>query len=307
MKLALVFPGQGSQSVGMMQAYEGLPGVQETFSEASEVLNQDLWGLVTHGPAERLNQTINTQPVMLAADVAVYRGWSAMHKVKPDYLAGHSLGEYAALVAGNALDFKSAVALVRHRATLMQAALPTDAGAMAVVLGLDDEVVEAVCAEAGVGEIVEAVNYNSPGQVVIAGHKNAVARAMALATDRGAKRVMILPVSVPAHSSLMTEAAQQLGGYLESVNIVPPDVPVLQNAEGKSYASVAGIKDALVRQLYSPVRWVDTIQTLARYNVSHIIECGPAKVLTGLNKRSSDVAALALNDIKAINYFKTIN
>ncbi len=306
MRLAFVFPGQGSQSVGMMQAYEGLPGLQATFSEASEILNQDLWQLVAEGPADLLNLTINTQPVMLVADIAVYRGWSALHSVKPVYLAGHSLGEYAALVAGKALDFKAAVALVRHRAILMQNALPVDAGAMAVILGLDDTVVETVCAEAGGEEVVEAVNFNSPGQVVIAGHKNAVARAMALATERGAKRAMILPVSVPAHSSLMAKAGEQLGSYLESVNIVPPDVPVLQNAEGQSYSSAAEIKHALARQLSSPVRWVDTIQTLARQNLSHIVECGPAKILTGLSKRISSVSTLALADFNSISNFKTV-
>ena len=306
MRLALVFPGQGSQSVGMMQAYDGLPGVQETFIEASEVLNQDLLQLVTHGPAETLNQTINTQPVMLAADIAVYRAWTNLHQVKPLYMAGHSLGEYAALVAAKALDFKTAVALVRHRAMLMQDALPAEAGAMAVVLGLDDEAVEVVCAEAGNGETVEAVNYNSPGQVVIAGHKNAVTRAMALATERGAKRVMILPVSVPAHSSLMTKAAEQLSDYLEQVRVAPPNVPVLQNAEGKAHSNPADIKQALVRQLYSPVHWVKTVQTLAGYNVSHLVECGPAKVLTGLNKRTSAVPTYALRDVKSINDFNTI-
>lgn len=306
MRLALVFPGQGSQSVGMMQAYDGLAAVQETFVEASEVLNQDLWQLVTHGPAETLNQTINTQPVMLAADVAVYRAWSALHRVEPLYMAGHSLGEYAALVAAKALEFKTAVALVRHRATLMQEALPAEAGAMAVILGLDDKIVEAVCAEAGSGETVEAVNYNSPGQVVIAGHKSAVARAMALATERGAKRVMILPVSVPAHSSLMAKAAQQLSDYLQQVSVARPNVPVLQNAESQAYDNPADIKQALVRQLYSPVHWVKTIQNLAGYNVSHLIECGPAKVLTGLNKRASAVPTYALSDSTSIKNFNTI-
>lgn len=303
----MVFPGQGSQSVGMMQAYDGLPGVQETFIEASEVLNEDLWQLVTQGPAETLNQTVNTQPIMLAADIAVYRAWTNRHQLEPLYMAGHSLGEYAALVAAKALEFKTAVALVRHRATLMQDALPAEAGAMAVVLGLDDEVVEAVCAEADRDETVEAVNYNSPGQVVIAGHKPAVARAMALATQRGAKRVMILPVSVPAHSSLMSKAAQQLSDYLQQVSITPPNVPVLQNAESQAYSNPADIKQALVRQLYSPVHWVKTVQTLAGYNVSHLIECGPAKVLTGLNKRSAAVPTYALSDMKSIIDFKTIS
>ena len=289
----------------MMQPYDGLPAVYETFVEASEVLQQDLWALVTQGPAESLNHTVNTQPLMLAAGVAVYRSWLAAQSIQPDYLAGHSLGEYTALVAAKALDFRAALLLVRYRAQLMQQAVPAETGAMAALLGLEGEVVRSLCAQAAGAEIVEAVNYNAPGQVVIAGHKSAVLRAMDLATAQGAKRAIILPVSVPAHSSLMNEAGKRLAQYLETVDITPPATPVLQNADVTWFATPGEIKQALVKQLSSPVRWVETIQKMAQQGLTHIIECGPGKILTGLNKRISSVPTVALADARSILEFKS--
>lgn len=289
----------------MMQAYEGLPEVYETFVEASEVLQQDLWALVTQGPAEALNHTVNTQPLMLTAGVAVYRSWLAAQGMHPVYFAGHSLGEYTALVAAKALDFGAALLLVRYRAQLMQQAVPAETGAMAALLGLEDEAVRSICVQAAGAEIVEAVNYNAPGQVVIAGHRNAVLRAMDLATAHGAKRAIILPVSVPAHSSLMSEAGKRLAQYMETVDIIPPATPVLQNADVTSFATSGEIKQALVKQLSSPVRWVETIQKMAQQGLTHIIECGPGKILTGLNKRISSVPTLALADARSILEFKS--
>ena len=289
----------------MMQAYEDMPAVYETFVEASEVLHQDLWALVAQGPAEALNHTVNTQPLMLTAGVAVYRSWLAAQGMNPVYFAGHSLGEYTALVAAKALDFHAALLLVRYRAQLMQQAVPAETGAMAALLGLEDEAVRSICVQAAGAEIVEAVNYNAPGQVVIAGHRNAVLRAMDLATAHGAKRAIILPVSVPAHSSLMSEAGKRLAQYMETVDIIPPATPVLQNADVTSFATSSEIKQALVKQLSSPVRWVETIQKMAQQGLTHIIECGPGKILTGLNKRISSVPTLALADARSILEFKS--
>jgi [acyl-carrier-protein] S-malonyltransferase len=297
MKFAFVFPGQGSQSVGMMQGWGERAEVRATFAEASAALGQDLWALVTDGPADLLNQTVNTQPAMLAADVAAWRAWQAAGGATPTLLAGHSLGEYAALVAAGALDFADAIRLVRFRAEAMQAAVPEGVGAMAAILGLDDDGVRAVCADAAAGQVVEAVNLNSPGQVVIAGNKAAVERAMVLAKEKGAKRALPLPVSVPSHSSLMLPAAERLLAHLQSVTINPPSIPVLHNTDVQSHAEPDAIRTALARQLHTPVRWVETVQALQRAGVERVIECGPGKVLAGLTKRIDDsLPALALVD-----------
>ncbi|MFA5242129.1 MAG: ACP S-malonyltransferase [Sulfuricella sp.] len=307
MKLAFVFPGQGSQSVGMMQGFDALPVVRKTFEEAGETLKLDLWQMVTAGPVETINQTINTQPVMLSAGVAVYRAWQEIGGRQPEFMAGHSLGEYTALVAAGALSFADALPLVRYRAQVMQEAVAEGVGGMAAILGLDDDAVRAVCAEAAQGEVVEAVNFNSPGQVVIAGSKAAVERGMELAKARGAKRALPLPVSVPSHCSLMKPAAEKLAAYLQSVAMQTPQVPVLHNADVRSYSGAVEIKDALVRQLYMPVRWVETVQALAAAGVTHVAECGPGKVLAGLNKRIvADLQGLALTDAAALEQAKSI-
>ncbi len=295
--LAFVFPGQGAQSVGMMQSWGERAEVRFTFSEASDALGEDLWALVTEGPADRLNQTINTQPAMLAADVAVWRVWQAAGGVQPTLLAGHSLGEYAALVAAGSLGFSDAIKLVRFRAEAMQAAVPEGVGAMAAILGLDDDAVRGVCADAAAGEVVEAVNFNSPGQVVIAGSRDAVERAMALAKERGAKRALPLPVSVPSHSSLMLPAAEKLLVHVQGVTIKKPSIPLLHNTDVLSHAEPDAIRAALARQLHTPVRWVETVQALKLAGMGYVIECGPGKVLTGLGKRIDDsLTTLALTD-----------
>ena len=297
MKLAFVFPGQGSQSVGMMQSWAERAEVRSTFAEASDALGQDLWQLVVEGPADTLNQTINTQPAMLAADVAAWRVWGAAGGAMPAIMAGHSLGEYAALVAAGALGFAESIRLVRFRAEAMQNAVPEGVGAMAAILGLDDDAVRAVCADAAAGEVVEAVNLNSPGQVVIAGNKAAVERAMALAKEKGAKRALPLPVSVPSHSSLMLSAAEKLLDYLQSVSIVAPTIPVLHNTDVMSHVDADAIRKALAKQLHTPVRWVETVKALKTAGVERVIECGPGKVLAGLNKRiDGNLPALALVD-----------
>ncbi len=296
-KLAFVFPGQGSQSVGMMRSWGERSEVRFTFSEASDALGQDLWALVTDGPTDLLNQTINTQPAMLAADIAVWRVWRAVGGVQPALLAGHSLGEYAALVASGALGFSDAIRLVRFRAEAMQTAVPEGVGAMAAILGLDDDAVRAVCAEAAAGEVVEAVNLNSPGQVVIAGNKAAVERAMVLAKEKGAKRALPLPVSVPSHSTLMMPAAEKLLAHLQTITIKAPSVPVLHNTDVMSHTEPDAIRVALARQLHTPVRWVETVQALKAAGMETVIECGPGKVLAGLGKRIDDsLPALPLVD-----------
>ncbi|MBW8307251.1 MAG: ACP S-malonyltransferase [Thiobacillus sp.] len=297
MKLAFVFPGQGSQSVGMMQGWGERAEVRATFAEASDALGQDLWTLVTDGPTELLNQTVNTQPAMLAADVAVWRVWQAAGGATPALLAGHSLGEYAALVAAGALGFADAIRLVRFRAEAMQAAVPEGIGAMAAILGLDDDAVRAVCSEAAAGEVVEAVNLNSPGQVVIAGNKAAVERAMVLAKEKGAKRALPLPVSVPSHSSLMLPAAEKLLAHLQGVKIATPAIPVLHNTDVQSHHEADAIRAALAKQLHTPVRWVETVQALKAAGIERVVECGPGKVLAGLAKRIDDsLPAVALVD-----------
>jgi len=282
--IAFLFPGQGSQSVGMMNGFGDLNIIRDTFTEASDVLGVDLWTMATEAN-DSINETTNTQPIMLTAGVATWRAWQAASDRLPTTLAGHSLGEYTALVASGAISFKDALPLVRYRAEVMQNAVPAGVGAMAAILGLDDETVRAVCAEAALNEVLEAVNLNSPGQVVIAGNKAAVDRGMELAKAKGAKRALPLPVSVPSHCALMKPAALQLAEYLKNVTVNVPQIPVLHNADVAAYTDGEKIKDALVRQLYSPVRWVETVQAIAAQGVTQTAECGPGKVLAGLTKR----------------------
>lgn len=297
MTLAFVFPGQGSQSVGMMHAYGAVATVRDTLAEASDALGFDLAGMMADGPAEALNQTVNTQPAMLAAGVAVYRTWLGQGGAAPAVMAGHSLGEYTALTCAGALDFADALRLVRVRAEAMQSAVPEGVGAMAAVLGLDDEAVRVVCAEAAAGEVLEAVNFNAPGQVVIAGNKAAVERGCALAKAKGAKRALPLPVSVPSHCALMKPAAEKLLAAMAAIEIKAPAVPVIHNADVAAHADPGAIMAALARQLYSPVRWVESMQAFAAQGVTRIAECGPGKVLSGLNKRIlADVPTVALAD-----------
>jgi [acyl-carrier-protein] S-malonyltransferase len=285
MKLAMVFPGQGSQAVGMLKAYEGLAGVDAVRAEARAALGADFLTLLDEGPVEQLNLTVNTQPAMVTAAIAAHRAWLAAGGPAPAIVAGHSLGEYSALVAAGALKFADALPLVRFRAQSMQEAVPEGQGAMAAILGLDDDATKAACAEAAQGEVVQAVNFNGPGQVVIAGHKAAVARAIEACKARGAKRAMPLPVSAPFHSSLMQPAALKLEGFLKTVTVAAPGVPVVNNVDVMSESDPAKIKDALVRQAASPVRWVETIRAMAAQGVTHVVECGPGKVLAGLVKR----------------------
>lgn len=283
-KYAFLFPGQGSQSVGMMAGFGDSKIIRDTFTEASSILSTDFWSMVNE-PNEAINQTTNTQPIMLIAGIATWRAWQAMSDSVPAVLAGHSLGEYSALVAAGSLDFADALPLVRYRAEVMQNAVPAGVGAMAAILGLDDETVRSLCIEAAQNEVLEAVNLNSPGQVVIAGNKDAVERGMALAKEKGAKRALALPVSVPSHCALMKPAAKQLADYLKSVAIKTPKMPVLHNADVAAYENAEHIKDALTRQLYSPVRWVETVQAIAAMQITQTAECGPGKVLAGLTKR----------------------
>ncbi|MGD8429348.1 MAG: ACP S-malonyltransferase [Ectothiorhodospiraceae bacterium] len=285
-KLAFVFPGQGSQSKGMLSALaERFPTVERTFEEASEALGHNLWKLVQEGPENDLNRTDNTQPAMLAAGVAVYRVWMAEGGPEPAMMAGHSLGEYTALCCAGALKFADAVSLVRDRGRFMQEAVPQGQGAMAAILGLDDDQVGDVCARAAEGDVVEAVNYNAPGQVVIAGSASAVERAVGLAKEAGAKRALPLPVSVPSHCALMKPASDRLAERLAAVDIGVPRVPVIHNVDVETSADADGVRDRLVRQLYRPVRWVETVQRLSADGGERIVECGPGKVLAGLNKR----------------------
>jgi len=301
MKLGIVFPGQGSQSVGMMSRYDGFPVVRDTFTEASAALGQDLWALVESGPDDALNQTLNTQPAMLAADIAVYRAWRAAGGAAPDILAGHSVGEYAALVAAGALAFADALRLVRFRAQAMQEAVPAGVGAMAAVIGLDAAGVTEACREAAQGQVVEPVNFNAPDQIVIAGHREAVDRAAVAAKARGAKRAVMLPVSAPFHSVLMQPAAERLAARLAELAIEPLATLVIHNVDVSVAASPGAIRTALAAQAANPVRWVETIQGFVARGVTHIVECGPGKVLTGLTKRiAPELTALPLNDADAI-------
>lgn len=285
-KIAFVFPGQGSQSVGMLADLgDAFAEVKDTFEQASSVLGYDLWQLVQQGPADELNQTHITQPAMLVAGIASWRVWQARGGATPSLMAGHSLGEYTALVAAGSISLADATSLVADRGRLMQDAVPTGVGAMAAILGLDDEKVIAVCAQAAQGEVVSAVNFNSPGQVVVAGNTAAVERAVNLAKEAGAKRALLLPVSVPSHCSLMSPAAERLAERLAGIAIESPTIPVLNNVDVQAEMDPDAIRDALRRQLFSPVRWVETIEAMATQGVQQIVECGPGKVLVGLNKR----------------------
>ena len=306
-KIAFFFPGQGSQSVGMMTGFADNPVIKQTFIEASDILKTDFWAMATE-PNELLNLTQNTQPLMLIAGVATARAYVEAGGAKPSIFAGHSLGEYSALVAACALSFEDALPLVKYRAEVMQSAVPEGVGAMAAILGIGDELVREVCLEAAQAEICEAVNYNSIGQVVIAGNKAAVERAMKICKEKGAKRALALPVSVPSHCALMRPAADKLAEYLQSVSINTPNVPVIHNADVASYNAPDKIKDALVRQLYSPVRWVETVQAIHAQGVTSAAECGPGKVLAGLTKRIVEgLPCVALTSNEAIAEFITNN
>jgi [acyl-carrier-protein] S-malonyltransferase len=295
MKLAMVFPGQGSQSVGMLKGYAGIAEIDFIEKQAEAALGADFVRVMDHGPNEALNLTVNTQPAMVTAGYAVFQAWRALGGPAPDIVAGHSLGEYTALTAAGAISFHDALPLVRFRAQSMQQAVPEGKGAMAAILMLDDDVVRAACAEAG-GE-VQAVNFNAPGQVVIAGEKAAVERAMELCKAKGAKRAVPLPVSAPFHSTLMRPAAAKLKGYLANVGVQPPRITVVNNVDVAVETDAARIKDALVRQAASPVRWVETIRKMVEMGASHIVECGPGKVLAGLTRRiAPQVQSLSLSE-----------
>ncbi len=307
MTLAFVFPGQGSQSVGMLNDLAAAyPQVRRTFDEASQALGLDLWQLVSAGPSGQLNQTENTQPAMLAAGVAVWRVWRALGGPLPAFMAGHSLGEYSALCCAEAITFPDAVRLVADRGRFMQAAVPAGQGGMAAILGLDDDQVRALCAQAAHGEVLAAVNYNSPGQVVIAGTAAAVARGVDAAKAAGAKRAVILPVSVPSHCALMQPAAERLAERLAGISIQAPIVPVFHNCHAHAESDPAAIRAALVRQLASPVRWVDTIRAMAAQGVDMLVECGPGRVLAGLNKRiARDTQTLPVYDPASLDAART--
>ena len=297
MRFGLVFPGQGSQSVGMMTGYGDSPSVRQVFDEASLALGVDLWQMAAVGPIEALNLTVNTQPLMLTADVAVFRLWKSIGGPDPEVVAGHSLGEYSALVAAGALTLADAVPLVKLRAEAMQGAVPAGSGAMAAVMGLDAESVRAACAEVAGTEVVEAVNFNEPAQTVIAGHKAAVERAADAVKARGAKRALMLPVSAPFHCSLMHPAADALAVALDGVEILPPRIRVINNVDVEELKSGDGIRQSLIRQAAAPVRWVETMIAFERLGVSHVFECGPGKVLSGLVKRCSPgLSGHAMND-----------
>lgn len=287
--LAFVFPGQGSQSLGMLvELAAQYPLIQETFAEASQALGYDLWVLTQQGPETELNQTDKTQPAILAASIALWRLWLAEGGARPAFVAGHSLGEYSALVAAGSLSLGDAVKLVERRGQLMQEAVPAGQGAMAAILGLEDSDVLAACAEAAQGDVVSAVNFNSPGQVVIAGSTAAVQRAMELCKARGAKRALPLPVSVPSHCELMRPAAERFAESVEAIDWQAPQIPLVQNVSAAVVSDLDTLKSDLLQQLYKPVRWVESIQALAANGAVQLIECGPGKVLAGLNKRCAD-------------------
>jgi len=296
MRMAFVFPGQGSQAVGMMKSFDAHPVVRETFEEASQALGDDLWKLVSEGPQDALDLTVNTQPVMLTAGVAVWRAWLASGGAKPDVMAGHSLGEYTALVAAQSLAFRDAVPLVRFRAQAMQEAVPAGEGAMAAILGADDDAVAAACRKAAEGHVVEPVNYNAPGQLVIAGERKAVERAMQAAKELGARRAVMLPASAPFHSSLLGPAAKKLAHRLGQVAFEPPAIPVVHHDDVARHTSADAIRSALAAQAASPVRWTQTIQAFAASGVTHVVECGPGKVLSNLVRRIDErLEGLALS------------
>ncbi|MFI0415002.1 MAG: ACP S-malonyltransferase [Candidatus Thiodiazotropha sp.] len=298
----IVFPGQGSQSVGILSELAAAhPIVGQTFAEATDALGYDLWELVQNGPNDALNQTTKTQPAMLAAGVSVWRVWLEQGGAKPQIMAGHSLGEYTALVCADAIEFPDAVRLVAERGRFMQEAVPEGSGGMAAILGLDDDQVKTVCAEAASGDVIEAVNFNSPGQVVIAGHKEAVDRACILAKEAGAKRALPLPVSVPSHCALMKPAAERLAQLLDEVGISQPTVPVIHNASVAVAKDAESIRKQLAAQLYSPVRWVETVQMMATSGISSLFEAGPGKVLAGLTKRiDRGLVGLPVFDAKSL-------
>ncbi|SFM08324.1 ACP S-malonyltransferase [Nitrosomonas communis] len=304
MKIAFVFPGQGSQSVGMMKGYADLPLVHETFSEAGDILKKDLWSLVNQGPVEDLNLTVNTQPAMLTAGIAVYRAWENLGGKKPNYLAGHSLAEYTALVISGALAFSDALNLVSYRAKIMQECVPEGVGVMAAIVGLDDDEVRAICVEimsSCDGMSLEPANFNSPSQVVIAGHKNAVQYAMELSKAKGAKLAILLPMSIPSHCSLMRPAAEKMRQLLEKISFESPTIPIMHNVDVQQHHDAASIREILAKQLYSPVRWTETIRAFASAGVDHVVECGPGKVLTGLTKRiDGKLKSLSLTDSNAL-------
>ncbi|SEK91399.1 [acyl-carrier-protein] S-malonyltransferase [Nitrosovibrio tenuis] len=296
--------------MGMMDGYADFPVVRETFAEASDILGEDFWAMVHDGPADRLNLTVNTQPLMLMAGVAVYRAWNTLGNVSPVFMAGHSLGEYTALVASGALAFEDALALVRFRAEVMQEGVPEGTGAMAAILGLEDEVVRAICDEvthSSNGQLLEPANFNSPGQIVIAGHKDAVLRGMEMAKSKGAQRAIMLPVSIPSHCSLMRQAAERMRERLQGVTLGTPKIPLLQNADVQQHEDPETIKKVLIKQLFSPVRWTEIIRFFAAAGVTHMVECGPGKVLSGLNKRiSANLQSLAMTDGAAIRSASSI-
>lgn len=301
-QIAFVFPGQGSQTVGMLTELAATyPLVEETYREASDALGYDLWQLVSQGPAEELNKTWQTQPALLAASVAIYRVWQQQGGEQPVLMAGHSLGEYSALVCAGVLNFADAVKLVELRGKLMQEAVPEGTGAMQAIIGLDDAAIRKACEESAQGQVVSPVNFNSPGQVVIAGNKEAVERAGAACKAAGAKRALPLPVSVPSHCALMKPAADKLAVALESVTFNAPAVPVINNVDVKAETDAAAIRHALVRQLYSPVRWTESVEAMAAQGVTQLLEMGPGKVLTGLTKRIVDsLTAAAVNDTASL-------
>ena len=297
-KFAMVFPGQGSQAVGMLKDLaENYPIVKSTFDEASQVLGYDLWALVQDGPAEELNKTWQTQPALLASSVAIYRVWQSINGAQPEFMAGHSLGEYSALVCAGVIDFKDAIKLVELRGKLMQEAVPSGTGAMFAIIGLDNDSIRKACDEAAQAQVVAPVNFNSPGQVVIAGNKEAVERAGALCKEAGAKRALPLAVSVPSHCALMKPAADKLAVALNNITFNAPKFAVINNVDVKVETSADKIKTALIAQLYSPVRWTETVEDMAKQGVTMLVEIGPGKVLTGLTKRIVDsLSAYAVND-----------
>ncbi|CRL63697.1 ACP S-malonyltransferase [Proteus vulgaris] len=300
---AMVFPGQGSQTVGMLaELAEQYPIVTETFAQASDVLGYSLWDLVQNGPEEELNKTWKTQPALLAASVAVWRVWQEKQGKMPQMMAGHSLGEYSALVCAGVIDFAAAIKLVELRGQLMQEAVPAGTGAMYAIIGLDNDAIAKACEEAAQGQVVSPVNFNSPGQVVIAGNKEAVERAGVLCKEAGAKRALPLAVSVPSHCALMKPAADKLAIALQEIEFKQPEIQVVNNVDVKAQTDANAIRDALVRQLYNPVRWTETVELIAEKGITQLLEIGPGKVLTGLTKRiSKEMNAAAVNDITSLD------
>lgn len=300
---AMVFPGQGSQAIGMLaELAEHYPIVTETFAQASDVLGYSLWDLVQNGPEEELNKTWKTQPALLAASVAIWRVWQEKQGKMPQMMAGHSLGEYSALVCAGVIDFAAAIKLVELRGQLMQEAVPAGTGAMYAIIGLDNDAIAKACEDAAQGQVVSPVNFNSPGQVVIAGNKEAVERAGALCKEAGAKRALPLAVSVPSHCALMKPAADKLAVALQEIEFKQPEIQVVNNVDVKTQTDANAIRDALVRQLYNPVRWTETVEFIADKGITQLLEIGPGKVLTGLTKRiSKEMNAAAVNDIASLD------